>query len=85
MATAAVTITVLPPCVAAVAMTAMAGAHTINNQLKAATVTATETATMTATRMTMETKGAATVAAWQQRGGDSQLGKGGCSLARAWL
>ena len=44
------------------AATAMAGAQTINSQLKAATAMATETATLTATRMMMETKGAAAAA-----------------------
>jgi hypothetical protein len=88
MAVAAITTVVLPPRAAAVAMktpaaTAMAGAQTINNQLKAVTVTATETMTMTATTMTMETKGAAVAAeARQQRGGGGQLGSSGGSLAR---
>ena len=59
--------TVLPPHAAVVAMktlaaTAMVGAQTINNQLKAVKVAATETATMTATTMPLETKGTAVVA-----------------------
>ena len=87
---------VLPPHVTAVAMKTpavkvMAGAQIINNQLKAAMVTATEAVTMTATTMMMEMKGTAAAAeGWQLRGGGGQLGGvggqlggGGGSLARA--
>ena len=64
-----------PPCCHRVlpamktpAATAMTGAQTINNQLKAVMVRATEMVTMTATIMTMETKGTAAAAeAWRQR------------------
>ena len=59
------------------AVTAMAGAQTINNRLEAATVTV----TMTATAMTMKTKEMAAAAeVRQQCGGGSQLGGG--SLVR---
>jgi hypothetical protein len=57
--------------------TAMVGAQTINNQLKAVMVLATETATMTGTTMTMEI---GTVAATEVR---QPHGDGG-SLARTW-
>jgi hypothetical protein len=83
---------VLPPRTATVAMNtpavpALAGAQaTINNQLKAAMAMVTKMVTMTAMMITMETKGTmvAAEARWQ-RGGNSQLGGFGGSLARAWL
>ena len=76
MAVAAITTAVLPPRVTAVAIktpvaTAVVGAQSINNQLKAVMVTATEAATMAAN--------------WRECsvGGGGQLGSGGGSLARA--
>ena len=57
----------------------VSGGSTINNQLKALAATATETVTMIATTMMIKTK--ATVAAWQQRGGQH----GGIAAAPAAL
>ena len=68
------------------AATAIAGSQTtINNQLKAAMAMETEMATITAMTMMMETKATAAVEARRQRGGNSQLGGRGGSLAEAQL
>ena len=93
MAVPAATNAVLPLRATTVAMktlaaTAMAGAQTINNQLKAALVMAMETAKMAATTMMMETKGKMAAAArrwwrrpaWQWR---RQLGKSAALVAAA--
>ncbi len=70
LAATAVTTAVLPPRAAGnedIGSNSNGGAQTINNQLKAAMVTAMETATMTATTMTMETKRTAAAAEGRQQ------------------